>query len=335
MAKAEKPVVLSVSKIFNNIHKNKKENEQLIKSLDVEFLDIERFEVIQPIGQGKFSLVFKGRMDGKKLCAIKALKNITFERIQKELYLLQQIKDIPNCINLCGCVKDPLTKTISIITNYYKSLKTDELYQILDNDEIKVFMYKILKALYKTHKKGIMHRDIKPGNIIFSKNKKNVTIIDWGLADFYYSENCYTTRVSTLRYKAPELLLDYGFYDYGIDIWGAGVVLAEIYIKYPFFDGKTLGEMISRIASVCGTTSVNNYCQKFKRNKPEGADFSGLYPQPQWEKYGQDYFKYKAKYDPQCIDLLQKLLCVDHQERITAEEALNHSFFDSIRDTIE
>lgn len=87
-------------------------------------------------------------------------------------------------------------------------------------------MRMLLKGLADTHSNGIMHRDIKPDNIIIDKSTGKLRIIDWGLAEFYHNDQQYNLRVSTRPFKCPEILINYRKYDYSFDIWGAGLILA-------------------------------------------------------------------------------------------------------------
>lgn len=73
-----------------------------------------------------------------------------------------------------------------------------------------------------------MHRDVKPNNIVIDPLTKQIKLIDWGLAEFYIPDNAYNVRVSTRAYKGPELLLNFQFYDYSLDIWCLGVLFASM-----------------------------------------------------------------------------------------------------------
>jgi casein kinase II subunit alpha len=297
---------------------------------EISFSDCDRFQVVSPIGSGKYSLVFLGKYDQDKSCAIKTLKNIPYSKIQREIGILNHVSNVPNAIQLLAVVKDPLTSTISIVTEYQQSETARSMFPKLTLSEIRVLIWHLLVSLDACARKGVMHRDVKPGNILISGDRQSLRLIDWGLADMYFSKRAYTVRVSTLRYKAPELLLNYQYYDYGVDVWGAGCVLAEMLVKFPFFEGRDIDEMIAQEAAVCGAGEMMRYVEKYGLDLPYGA--YQRFPQnqgPGWYRIV-DGMK-QAKIDDEAIDLMKKLLTIDHAERITAAEALDHPFFNQIR----
>jgi len=85
----------------------------------------------------------------------------------------------------------------------------------------------------------VIHRDIKPSNVLFLANECKVKIVDWGLADSYWPGKRFpSVRVASRYYKGPELLLNNHYYDYQLDVWSAGCMLAEMMLqREPFFKG--------------------------------------------------------------------------------------------------
>ena len=88
------------------------------------------------------------------------------------------------------------------------------MYPNLTKKAIKVLILKILLGLDHAHSRGIIHRDIKPGNVLMNLRDESAVIVDWGLADFYFPSKRFNVRVASRYFKAPELLLGNNYYDY-------------------------------------------------------------------------------------------------------------------------
>lgn len=118
-------------------------------------------------------------------------------------------------------------------------METKLLFQQLGDKEIRVYLYKLLTALDYCHSHGIMHRDVKPLNIVINPKSQELRLIDWGLADFYKPNKEYNVRVASRYYKGPELLVDDMKYHYSLDIWSTGCTFASmIFKKDTFFKGS-------------------------------------------------------------------------------------------------
>jgi len=175
-----------------------------------------------------------------------------------------------------------------------------------------------------------MHRDIKPHNIIIDLEKKALKLIDWGLAEIYLQNQPYNVKVCTKYYKPPELLLNYQFYNQAVDIWGLGCMLASaIFKKEPFFQGKDIPDQIYKIVSVLGTDDLKDYIDKFNIEVEVNLfNFLGIHSKKPLSKFlNASNEKFATN---EALDLLSKMLVIDHTQRISAQEALNHPFFNSI-----
>lgn len=168
------------------------------------------------------------------------------------------------CVKLIDYVKQNETDSYNLIysSSYARDMKK-VVFGISPND-LKYYMYQILKCLEYTHSQGIMHRDIKTGNIVVNIHTKTVTVIDWGLAEYYIRNHRYNLKVASLYYKAPELLLKYRTYDYAIDLWGLGCLFAgALFQKDHFFKGKDVDDQIYKIAEVLGGKGVFDFVKKY------------------------------------------------------------------------
>ncbi|KAG0435170.1 putative casein kinase II subunit alpha like protein [Dictyocoela muelleri] len=292
--------------------------------------EIDEYRIISRIGKGKYSDVFDGRIvESKKKIVIKTLKPVRESKIFREILILKNLKH-KNIVSLLDVVQDLDSSTYSLIFEDQKNEELKFFINDLNLNDIKLYCRQILEALDYAHHRGIFHRDIKPHNIIINLETKELKIIDWGLAEFYFPENSYTTRVASRYYKAPELLVDYTYYDHSIDLWGFGCVLAEmVFKKYPFFQGENNEDQLAKIVNILGYEKFEIYIKKYeipfnKKFYSKNVSFESMLEKK----------KNKLKY-MDAVDLLEKVLIYDHQERLTARECLEHPFFKQKGDPIE
>lgn len=138
--------------------------------------------------------------------------------------------------------------------------------------DIRLYTYKILQALEYAHSHGIMHRDVKPLNIVIDHASRDLRLIDWGLADYYLPDQEYNVRVASRYYKGPELLVDDKLYHYSLDIWSLGCTLAGMLFKIDtMFKGSDNFDQLARIVKVLGTEELYNYVKKYKLTIPPEA----------------------------------------------------------------
>ena len=117
----------------------------------------------------------------------------------------------------------------------------------LDEDIIKFIMLQLLTGIQHLHSQRILHRDLKPQNILVSESFI-VKIADFGLSRVYhFPTRPYTKEISTLYYRAPELILSCDEYITGVDVWGIGCIFAELFIKKPLFKGENEWDQLSKI----------------------------------------------------------------------------------------
>jgi serine/threonine protein kinase len=176
------------------------------------------------------------------------------------------------------------------------------------------------------HRRGIFHRDIKPENILVNHNcdfDKGLKLADFGSCRGIYSKQPYTEYISTRWYRAPECLLTDGYYGPEMDLWGVGCVFFEITSLYPLFPGTNELDQINRVHQILGTPP-DETMQKFKRKGAAHLDFN--YPSVK----GTGISKLIPHAPPEAVDLMQKLLAYDPDDRISAKEALKASYFSDL-----
>ncbi|OWZ23558.1 CMGC/RCK/MAK protein kinase [Phytophthora megakarya] len=185
--------------------------------------------------------------------------------------------------------------------------------------QIRSIMFQLFNGLSYMHKHGYFHRDIKPENLLC--NDDNLKIADLGQAREIRSRPPFTDYVSTRWYRAPELLLRSSTYNSPIDMWACGCILVELLICTPLFPGTSEADQFCRICKVLGTPT--------KEMWPEGATTASHLHMRFPKCAPVSWKRFLPPGTPSAvIRLVQDLLQYDPSRRITASQALQHSFFD-------
>ncbi|VDL85761.1 unnamed protein product [Schistocephalus solidus] len=320
--------VPSKARVYADVNLNRPQEYWDYENYTVNWGDQEDYQIVRKLGRGKYSEVFQGiNITNNTNCVIKVLKPVKKKKIKREIKILENLRGIENIITLQAVVKDPVSRTPALIFEYVDNKDFKELYQTLTDYDIRFYMFELLRALDACHSMGIMHRDVKPHNVMIDHSMRKLRLIDWGLAEFYHPGQEYNVRVASRYFKGPELLLDYQTYDYSLDLWSLGCMFASmIFKKEPFFHGHDNYDQLVRIAKVLGTDELFEYINKYGIHlDPRFNDILGRHCRKRWERFMCADCQHLVS--PEAIDLLDKLLRYDHQDRLTAREAMEHPYF--------
>lgn len=233
--------------------------------------------------------------------------------------------------------------------------------------DIKKYMYNLLIAIEHVHSCKIIHRDIKPGNFLYNRNLETGLLIDFGLAQFEQNYDCIKTeneknkskpviffntvisrskppgyyerdtrpvikapRAGTRGFRAPEVIFKYPYQTSAIDIWSAGVIFLNLLsAQYPFFFSGDDVDALVEIATIFGHKEMRKAAKQYNRVWKSNID---TIPEDRipFEKIIEGLNCYNIP-ESDAYDLLYKMLDLNGETRITAKEAINHRFFDSIK----
>jgi casein kinase II subunit alpha len=296
------------------------------------FGNIDHYSLGRRLGRGKYSNVFRGHHLDGSLRIIKVLKPVRLSKINREISILHHLRGAPHVCQLLDVVQDPDSKSIALVLSWSENQPVRDILMEMTKSDIAIYVRGVLQALAFAHARGIMHRDIKPGNIMFDMETKSVTLIDWGLGEHYHPGTEYHVRVATRNYKGPELLLNYGQYEPSLDIWSLGCTFAGLlFRKIPFFKAREDSEEIVALGDVVGARAILEYVEKYELEmSARVATKISKKLRKQWGYWVNPGNEHIAT--PDALDLLDHMLKVDHAARISASDALRHPFFSCIAD---
>uniref|UniRef100_A0A3B3R4F1 cyclin-dependent kinase n=1 Tax=Paramormyrops kingsleyae TaxID=1676925 RepID=A0A3B3R4F1_9TELE len=231
---------------------------------DIGFGKLETYVKLGKLGEGTYATVFKGR--SKLTENLVALKEIRLEHEEgapctaiREVSLLKNLKHA-NIVTLHDIIHTD--RSLTLVFEYLDS----DLKQYMDNcgnlmsmHNVKIFMFQLLRGLSYCHKRKILHRDLKPQNLLIN-DKGELKLADFGLARAKsVPTKTYSNEVVTLWYRPPDVLLGSTEYSTPIDMWGVGCILFEMATGRPMFPGSTVKEELHFIFRLMGTPNEVNW----------------------------------------------------------------------------
>uniref|UniRef100_A0A453NX52 [RNA-polymerase]-subunit kinase n=1 Tax=Aegilops tauschii subsp. strangulata TaxID=200361 RepID=A0A453NX52_AEGTS len=285
------------------------------------------FERLDKIGQGTYSNVYMARdLQSGKIVALKRVRFVNMDPesvrfMAREIHILRRL-DHPNVIKLEGIVTSRLSHSLYLVFEYMEhdlaGLAATPGLRFTE-PQVKCFMRQILAGLHHCHGRGVLHRDIKGSNLLIDDNGV-LKIADFGLATFFDPAKTQhlTSRVVTLWYRPPELLLGATEYGVAVDLWSTGCILAELLAGKPIMPGQTEIEQLHKIFKLCGSPSEEYWA------KAKLPDVTLFKPQRPYRRRTAETFR---DFPPTALDLVDTLLAIEPSDRGTAASALESQFF--------
>jgi serine/threonine protein kinase len=320
---------------------------------NISFFKSGLFEKEEKIAAGTYGVLYKGKSEGISYAIkqFKVEKAINFVASLKELDFLSRLNKHPLILRLIGVCRDNPFNNYPNLSAGNSEYVDDRLYMIFemasydgktflsDNvsyDYLKISMLQTLLALEYMHGHGIMHRDLKPNNLLWFRhqNDRAMKVCDFGISKIYCKNDYNSHEVVTPLYRAPELLFRWNDYDLKSDIWSLGCVFYELCMKDSFINTEKVDpdELLRLILSK--TTEIPTIELFNHMNKKGLAKFntSCLSKNQRLnelvrKKIKESEFNLNFGKLDQFTDLLEKMLVVNPDKRLDATECLNHDFF--------
>lgn len=256
---------------------------------------------------------YKGLVAIKKIKKNSKVFGIDISAV-REIKALKALKS-PHVIEILDVFRyeDCIHMVLEYIPNTLEDVLKSKDFIIMPAD-IKAWLIMILKGLNEIHKKFMIHRDVKPNNILF-KEDGTLKLADFGLCRSIVNKTM-TTQVVTRWYRPPELLLGCRNYAFSVDMWSVGCVMAEMFLRVPLFAGESDIQQLDLIFKALGTPDIS-YFEEISKNIPirfktyPKSDFKTLF-----SAAGND-----------ALDLLTQLLDLNPKNRPTAPKSIGHRYF--------
>ncbi|XP_032898703.1 cyclin-dependent kinase 18 [Amblyraja radiata] len=298
---------------------------------DIGFGKLETYVKLDKLGEGTYATVFKGK--SKLTENLVALKEIRLEHEEgapctaiREVSLLKNLKHA-NIVTLHDIIH-----TERSLTLVFEFLDSD-LKQYMDNCgnimsmyNVKIFMFQLLRGLSYCHKRKVLHRDLKPQNLLINE-RGELKLADFGLARAKsVPTKTYSNEVVTLWYRPPDVLMGSTEYSTQIDVWGIGCILYEMAAGRPLFPGSTVKEELHLIFRLLGTPTEDTWSGITSNEEFKTYNFPYYRPQPM--------INHVPRLDAEGLDLFANLLLYEAKKRISAEDALRHVYFKSLGERV-
>lgn len=297
------------------------------------------YEYVKTIGSGAYGVVIsaKNANTGEN----QAIKNIqrAFDDLTDAKRIVREIKLMRHLNHKCVLGVDDILEPVSLASfeDVYivSGLMATDLHRViysrhaLSDEHVAFFMYQMLCAMKYVHSANVIHRDLKPSNILVNANCE-LKICDFGLARGIFPEEELelTEYVVTRWYRAPEIMLGCMKYTREVDVWSMGCIFAEMLSRKPLFPGQDYIDQLHLIMNALGAPNdqelyflTNARARKFMNAEFQKRGTNPLKPLSQM-------FSETA---PDALDLLERMLVIDPNKRITIDEALAHPYLASIR----
>lgn len=285
------------------------------------------------LGEGTYAIVFLGHLRARPstLVAIKKIK-VQKEYTEgmapdavRELKHLQELHH-PNIISLLS-VFSSKDQNLNLVLEYLPLGDLEMLIRDTDRvrygaPDIKAWMGMLTRAVWFCHENFVLHRDIKPNNLLIAADG-DVKLADFGLArSFADPHQNMTANVITRWYRPPELLFGARHYGGAVDVWSVGTVFAELVMRAPYLPGANELDQVKLICEAVGTPNDDNW---------PGVTSLPEYTVPaQHPVRGRDWYEMRfGTVGPDGVDLLMRTLALDPKRRISARDMLRHAWWHS------
>jgi len=286
---------------------------------------------LRELGAGTYGVVIKALQE--KTGLMFAIKKVKLQIADddgvpstalREISILRLLQH-PHIVILNEIIQyeDKLFMVLECLSKDLKSLLRSFNGKHIPTKLIKSLTYQLILGIEYCHSNRILHRDLKPQNLLIDVNGK-LKLCDFGLARATNKQQKpYTREVVTLWYRCPEILLGSKMYDVGVDTWAIACIFLEILLRRPFFPGDSEIDQLYHIFRKVGTPNNNNW---------PGVEKLPFYSKcfPKWTGTNMSSIIDEKIFSHNAIDLVTKIMKINPADRLLANEIRDHPYFNGI-----
>ncbi|XP_055642392.1 cyclin-dependent kinase 2 [Toxorhynchites rutilus septentrionalis] len=284
------------------------------------------YQRIEKIGEGTYGVVYKAKdVNTQRYVALKRIRlDSETEGVPstaiREISLLKDLQhhsivelfDVAVMDSSIYMIFEYLDMDLKKLLDKHKSSFTPQL--------VKSYMHQMLDAIAFCHLHRVLHRDLKPQNLLVDR-EGHLKLADFGLArSFNFPMRTYTHEVVTLWYRPPEILLGAKFYNTGVDIWSLGCIFVEMILKRPLFPGDSEIDQMYRIFRTLGTPDETRW-----PGVSQLSEYKRSFPRWEPQAIPEQIYQHKA------VGLWTRMMVYDSTKRISARAAMQDPYFDDVQ----
>lgn len=299
---------------------------------------IDSFTIHSMIGEGTYGQIYKctdRNNDNRQV----ALKKVKLYNEQQDGFPITSLREITclracighrNCVQLIDIAVGRLRDEVYLVLEYCDhdlELLLSKFHYPFSESDIKSVMHQILSAVSFIHDRGMIHRDIKPSNILYDQYGC-IKLADFGSCRYENRRGNMTVKICSLWYRAPELLLGSRQYYSSIDEWSVGCIFGQLLIKQPLFSGQNEVDQINQIFETLGCPNMIIWPEldQLPLVKDGTIDFARARRRNEYN----NLLVLCPSLSKEGFELLNRLLAYDPSRRLTANDAMNHVYFECI-----
>ncbi|XP_055834043.1 cell division control protein 2 homolog D [Solanum dulcamara] len=300
---------------------------------------MEAFEKLEKVGEGTYGKVYRARdrVTGKIVALKKTRLHEDEEGVPpttlREISLLRMLSRDPHIVRLMDVKQGQNKEGKTVLYLVFEYMDTDVKKFIrtfrakgetMPPNIVKSLMYQLCKGVAFCHGHGVLHRDLKPHNLLMDRKTNVLKLADFGLGRAYTLPiKKYTHEILTLWYRAPEVLLGATHYSTAVDMWSVGCIFAELVTNQALFPGDSELQQLLHIFRLLGTPNEELW--------PGVSKLVNWHEYPQWKP--QPLSTVVPGLDEDGIHLLTEMLHYEPSKRISAKKAMEHPYFDDLDKT--